>query len=369
MKISRTSAVADFRLNSRFEALRKKLLADRNSARLEKPLAYWALPRDRRLPLAFLDRPLGELLNTPFDDLYRTPGVGHKKIESLVRLLSRAARDREPMDETKPVEVNGDHVAVDEVGDEFDPASVSESIWSRWQIAVRRNGLGPLPLGRFAPSLQRLPRVLWSVELETYLDRTLQDIRQLKTHGEKRVAAVLEVFDALYRVIGNLDPSRPGTLAVRIMPPFVAEIESWIYEVRFEGAPISAELLDTHFYRPMLAQIEGDAGKQVAELAAGRLGLDDTTGTVRQVARRMGLTRARIYQLLAEVGAIMDVRWPTGAALVSDTIFVAAKEELAANDIDRLGSAMDLFFPALRSEREAQADHAASSDEPQRRAG
>ncbi len=74
MKMERTSAVVEFRLANRFDSLRKRLQEPDLADRLEKPLAFWAFPDDRRLPLAFLDRKLGDLLATPFDDLYATPG-------------------------------------------------------------------------------------------------------------------------------------------------------------------------------------------------------------------------------------------------------------------------------------------------------
>ena len=75
------------------------------------------------------------------------------------------------------------------------------------------------------PSLDRLPRVLWNTPLGTYTELTLAQIRQLKTHGEKRVAAVLEVFAELHAVLSRL--GSPGNLAVRIVPKFASQLEHW----------------------------------------------------------------------------------------------------------------------------------------------
>src|SRR4029079_13306754 len=86
----------DYKIVSNFQALRKQLLEDKYSDRLEKPLAYWALPNDRRLPLAFLGRTIRDLLAPPFEELSATPGIGQKKISSLVKLLSRATKDHPP---------------------------------------------------------------------------------------------------------------------------------------------------------------------------------------------------------------------------------------------------------------------------------
>ncbi len=42
---------------------------------------------------------------------------------------------------------------------------------------------------------------------------TLAQMRDLKTHGEKRVSVVLEVFHTIHEMMGNIDPQ--GDLAVR----------------------------------------------------------------------------------------------------------------------------------------------------------
>src|SRR4051812_22923730 len=95
-KVNKATSVDDYKLVSSFHSLRKTLLQEKYADRWDKPLAYWALPNDRRLPLAFLGRSIKDLLATPFEDLTATPGIGQKKISSLVKLLSRAIKDRPP---------------------------------------------------------------------------------------------------------------------------------------------------------------------------------------------------------------------------------------------------------------------------------
>src|SRR6478609_3514388 len=85
-----------YRLIGTYERLRKNLVERPDDGRLDKALSYWVLPTDRRLPIAFLDRPLRELLSQPFDDLMATPGVGHKKILGFFDLLKRAAKATAP---------------------------------------------------------------------------------------------------------------------------------------------------------------------------------------------------------------------------------------------------------------------------------
>ncbi|MBN8628837.1 MAG: hypothetical protein J0M17_25470, partial [Planctomycetes bacterium] len=79
-----------FELAARFDKIRNLLLTDRYAPQLSKPLAHWALPADRRLPRALLHRSLGDLLRTPYDSLAAVPGIGQKKMQSLMKLLDRA---------------------------------------------------------------------------------------------------------------------------------------------------------------------------------------------------------------------------------------------------------------------------------------
>src|SRR5215475_14548937 len=85
-----------YRLVGTYERLRKNLLDRPDDGRLDKALSYWVLPTDRRLPIAFLDRKLRDLLALPLDDLMATPGVGHKKIMGFFDLLKRAAKASTP---------------------------------------------------------------------------------------------------------------------------------------------------------------------------------------------------------------------------------------------------------------------------------
>src|SRR6476660_5971226 len=133
-----------YRLVGTYERLRKNLVDRPDDGRLDKALSYWVLPTDRRLPIAFLDRPLRDLLSQPFDDLMSTPGVGHKKILGFFDLLKRASKATTPdapfglanADSAKrqkpPTPTGG-----------FDASIVSESLWSQWCETVQRYGIGP----------------------------------------------------------------------------------------------------------------------------------------------------------------------------------------------------------------------------------
>ena len=79
MKSHKVTSAEDYKIVSSFQSLRKTLLEEKFADRLEKPLAYWAMPNDRRLPLAFLGRTIKDLLDTP---VRRTVGdAGHRPEE------------------------------------------------------------------------------------------------------------------------------------------------------------------------------------------------------------------------------------------------------------------------------------------------
>jgi len=355
MKMNRTSSVVEYRLGARFEQLKKKLTAEEYRDRLERPLAFWALPDDRRLPLAFMGRSVGEILDTPFDELTATPGVGQKKIATLIELLERVLQ--QPVEEPESAAASTE--AADEPkSDEFDPSTLSEAKWAKWRAVVARHGLGFEPLGRFAPSLERLPRVLWHTPLETYVNSTLDEIRQLKTHGEKRVNAVAEVFWHLYRMLANVDEH--GPLAVRVVPRFVVTLERWLRQTLAAEELAAPKEIQRYFVEPLIQQVAIDAGDHIARLAERRIGVRGSESSVRQAARNLGITRARVYQLLADIGAIMSVRWLEGQSLVSALVIRLQSEAADHPNYSAALTAAELFFPGMRSHDDAQGESTAS---------
>ncbi len=343
------ASVEDVKLINSFQSVRKQLLNERFADRMEKPLAYWALPNDRRLPLAFLGRILKDLLNTPFEDLSATPGIGQKKISSLVKLLARATKDQPP---TIPFGIS-ENTGKRETGvgekskfasrNGFDPSIVSEAMWSQWRETVRAHGAGNELMGRLAPSLEELPTVIWRTPLEQYVDKTLGEIRDLRTHGEKRIRVIMEVFFTVHQTLSLSPPE--SHLTVRLVPKFVGSIEKWV-----ESALNSRELptpdeVKQHLAVPLLKQLEADSSATVVRLAESRLGINTPAQSVRNQSKRMGVTRARVYQLLEECGNVMSVRWPEGVALLEPLIKKLAVERDAETDDKLFRATLDLFFP------------------------
>lgn len=354
MELGKTTSVEKLQVVSRFESLRKILLSEQYAEHLDRPLAYWALATDRRLPLAFLARTLRDLLNTPFVDLARTPGVGQMKLASFVRLLARAA-NTDPASLPAEFAPAGAASPEERVGtsagraDAFDPAAVSEVVWDHWRIAIVKHELSGEKLGRFAPSLQNMTRVIWNTPLGEYLNYSLGEIRAMKTHGEKRVRAILEVFHSLYTVIAEMGKS--PHLAVRIAPKRIDAVEQWVERaLQTAGVPSEEEILGS-FVEPLLEQIRTDASDQIVRLAEARLGVSGPLTSVRQVARNMGLTRARVYQLLNEINDIMTVRWPNGRHQVYELRHKLESEAMTMDnppELRRFYAAIELFYPNTR---------------------
>ena len=73
--MTHSTSAEEVKLRAAFENARTALLSPDHADRLDKPLAFWVLPNDRRLPIAFLPRLLKDLLAVPFEDLAATPGI------------------------------------------------------------------------------------------------------------------------------------------------------------------------------------------------------------------------------------------------------------------------------------------------------
>jgi hypothetical protein len=287
---------------------------------------------------------------------------------SLIRVLARAvdaAPESAPTAETierQRVESNASSktsspakaVSAQAGGDDadndgFDPLTVSELQWLQWRGCVMKHGLGDEHLGRFAPSLQRVTRVIWNVPIRDFAGATLADLRSMKTYGEKRIEAILEIFHGLHDLLSGLG-TQPH-LTVRIAPASIDRIERWVGRMlQTPGIPGEEEIMD-HFIRPLLTQIEIDAIPQIVTLAEHRLGIADAPCSVRQSARNMGLTRARVYQLLNEINDIANVRWPLGRHQVHELRQKFERESARMDsppDLARFLAALELIFPGNR---------------------
>lgn len=426
--MAKTSTADRTCLRNQFAAARATLLASADSPQLDRSLSYWALPADRRLPVALLDRPLRDIVQTPFDRLAATPGIGQKKLGTLVLLMERAIDTYSGQSTTPLAEGVSDRPAAgpaeradfgtlgvladdgegNETGAEvspsnadattaydelsirpsatervgagasslgtasefsqvasaesesfLDPDRISETQWNQWCETTRRQGLEREKLGRLAPTLQELPNVIWDTPLGEYSTLSLAQVRRLRTHGEKRVRVVLEVFRSLHLLLGGM--GRCTGLSVRLSPSFVLPLEEWFCEMTLRTTPLAWHELRSNLVLPLLNQLSFDAGPLVQKLAEGRLGVEGSPETVRVLAERVGVTRARVYQLLETCQRVMSVRWPEGR-LHFDLLAARLAEWPIDPETSQLYQATrELFFPQRKPADQAGADRPRSS--------
>jgi hypothetical protein len=346
--MKRITSVEDHKLAAEYENVRLVLRSPKYADRHSKPLAFWALPHDRRLPLALLGYTLKDLLSHSFEKLSATAGIGKKKLGSLIKLLHRATKDQ-PQELTpladKPAARPKRSRRAKTDPSVFDPAVVSELVWEQWRETVRRCGLENETLGRLSPSLYKLPTVIWRTPLSEYLDLTIGQMRRLKTHGEKRVQAILEVFHGIHGMLAHVP--QQSHLHAELRPKFAVPIERWINEALAASRPPRPAQLKQHVTVPIIAQVRLDAGPEVYRILQERLGIKSARHSVQQQARRLRVTRARVYQLLETCSDIVAVRWPEGEALIGRLLqklstFSSAKAQLA-----HLQSLSTIIYPSL----------------------
>ena len=95
----------------------------------------------------------------------------------------------------------------------------------------------------------------------------------------------------------------------------------------------------------LLEQIKIDAGPTVWRLAADRLGMEGRAHSVRFQAKQMGVTRARVYQLLEECSKVMAVRWAEGEYLLAPLVERYSQTCRDSSAARLLFATVDLFFP------------------------
>jgi hypothetical protein len=362
MNKTTSSTVAEYQLSTDFNEVRRKLLVLDDANRLEKPLAHWALPTDRHLPLVLLERTLGDLLSTPFEGLKAVGGVGPKKLRSMIGLLQRAAEHNHSVTDTIAACCPVRPAAESDAGS----ITINEEVWEQWRASILDCGLGHESVGRFAPTLQALPRAMWSTPLESYLGQSLAEIRKLKAHGAKRVASVVEIVGQLYALIGQ--GSRRPDLAVRIVPRFVERIECWAASRLRDRRPLQRNEILNSVMSPLVEQIRVDGGDQPVHVVEARLGSPQASAV--EIARRLGLHRSHLYDRLAQVAAIAHVRWPEGREWTAALRGRLAAEQASATEIiDAQGqsaaarpntaalglcdAALGLFFPTSAADLHA----------------
>ncbi len=86
-----------------------------------------------------------------------------------------------------------------------------------------------------------------------------------------------------------------------------------------------------------------DAGQATARIVESRLPPQGLS--VQRIARQLGQTRGRVYEVLADVETILDVRWPEGRTMarrLADRMAGQSPDSAARKLIDAVAQ---LFYP------------------------
>ena len=327
----------------------------------EEPLELWVLPSDRHLPSTLIGLPLRHILSTPYSHLAQTRGVGQSKLDKLVSLLERAVNHLKVStndsnsfpDSVNSIPNSGPKVETSSTLDglagnvttppeTFDLETLDEGTWTLICNRIKSHGLAQYPIGRFAASLDDLPRGLWAQPLEIFVSKSLFELNQLPGYGEQRIGCVMKVILFLAGVVSNC-PTH-SHLRFQVYPVSINGITSWINRIlRQEEVPDHISLCQ-HFVLPLLRQLEIDLGSQVAEMVERRLGVDGNPETLQQVAEHFELTRERIRQLTSRAPQVMQIRWPEGKHLLDDFYDKFRSSSNADEHIELIHRTMDMLF-------------------------
>ena len=80
----------------------------------------------------------------------------------------------------------------------------------------------------------------------------------------------------------------------------------------------------------------------------------------------MGLTRARIYQLLNEINDIILVRWPNGRHRVYelyDKLMADSDRDEGSRRLEQFRAAVELFYPSHRRGADGALDGVAAAED------
>lgn len=344
--MSKSSSPEHVRLQTRFSSIRDHLLGGHLTTQLDKPLAYWVISNDRGLPIALLDQSVSEILATSFDRLAATPGIGTKKLNTLLSLLDRISLDNHEVGNAAsptPTNSNGNaHNATATVATEFDPQNVSETQWRHWCQTIERWNLSTETLGRLASSLQTLPSTLWRKTFRDYARYKLTEIRGLKSHGSKRVCAIVSAFYNVNRLISNCDEQIP--FKIHLVPANIADAEEGITSLLAGPETITKERIHKLIFVPLADQIQRDLGQTSIEVLQCRLGIEMAPMSVNAMSKKFGTARARIYQYHDAIANAMNVRWPNGRERLSSVTRTLESQNAEQEGISFFKRMGELFF-------------------------
>jgi hypothetical protein len=316
-----------YQLQSRFEETRDVLkVAGATDEQLARPLGYWVTPLDRQLPQKLLDWPLKQLLVAGFGDVQHAGFVGPMRMEHLIGLLDRIARE---IGATGGAAAAAHADAPDASttptgGPEANALSAAQ--WDSLRDLICRSDLAQLTCGQVLPSLRFVPRRLWDVPLAAYLDRSLPDLAAKESERRSPRNPVVQAFRAAAEQLAS-PPLGGAPSSVRGRVPHIAAVETWLASAEARAADLRLAQLRQYLAKPLLEQVALDSSRNLRRTMQAHI---ERAETLKSVARQLGVSHQCVSQFLAKSRSILHARWPEGPARVQRLV-----QDMAAAGVSR----------------------------------
>jgi hypothetical protein len=265
-----------------------------------------------------IDLPLETVCASTIEELLQRPNFGPKKVALLIHVLRRIAADEAAgRGMSSAAQKNGRKVRVKKTApapmEPLDWDQVPEHVWQSWGQTVLDSAFSEEALGRVAPELNQVPTVIWHTPMSEYCCVPLAELRLRRTHGDKRLQAILSSIQAAAALLDQA--AERGKKLDRLRLPVFTELEQWSANELNRSKSATYEWVTAQLLKPQLKQLEQDVPALTYRILSDRLGWDGAPRTVMQLSKILDLTRARVYQHLEIVAAVMDLRWPEGRAI------------------------------------------------------
>lgn len=281
------------------------------------PLLRWVQPEDRGVPFALVRQPVGTLLNSSFEQLADTPGVGLRKLAMLIELLERV---RESSCDGSTLAMNSNRHPT--MTSKQKTSSLSKrSQWLKDVAAIRRAGLEDVPLGRLAPSLIAIPRSLWETPLSRFTALEYESLFSIPYFGPRRIESVISIVGDTAHIAGQARGSDP--LDELVLTPQIQKAQCYLGSWIQSGKKLIYEAVVRELVGTLMEQLAVDNGRRAVVVACHLLNVplerEYATNGI-DVCGIEEMSRPRISQIKNDIYEIFKIRWPQRKDLLDAAI-------------------------------------------------